>query len=286
MLPFKKILIHVHHHIDSAVVIHKLKDLCDFANIELHFVYVIPFFSWKKFIGLTPSKIKAAKKSRVLQKKIEADMMLNEIQTNVFSIFPDASIFSEVIIDTSINQALVYYINEHNIDLVLSIRQTLKNVFYQTGISHNYIIQHANCPVLSVNAGVYHQNIKSILIPVYSFLPDKKIELATAFAKKYNAQIYIITILNDNEAQSKVIADVFYLTYKKLKDEGFNPHYKMLSGANAPEVLIEYAHQVNADMILINPDKNTHAKSLIKRSLADFLSPVSPLQVLMLQPAI
>lgn len=53
----------------------------------------------------------------------------------------------------------------------------------------------------------------------------------------------------------------------------------MLSGANAPEILIQYAHQVNADMILINPKKNTPAKSIIKRSLADFLSPVSPSQV-------
>ncbi|NIM33975.1 MAG: hypothetical protein GTN67_00460, partial [Hydrotalea flava] len=53
------------------------------------------------------------------------------------------------------------------------------------------------------------------------------------------------------------------------------------------EILIKYAHQVNADMILINPEKGTPGKkSIIKRSLADFLSPISPLQVLMLQPAI
>ncbi|WP_298301339.1 hypothetical protein [Hydrotalea sp.] len=286
MLPFQKILILIHHNIDSEIAIHKLRDLCDGPGIELHFIFVIPYFSWRKLIGIAPGKIKAIKNSRILQKKIEADMLLNEIQTNVFRSFPEVAIFAEVIIDASVNQALVQYIKEQRIDLVLSIRQTLKNIFYQNAVNHNYIIQHAQCPVLSVNAGTIYHTIKSILIPVYSFLPDKKIELASAFAKKYNAQIYIITILNENEAQSKVIADVFYLTYKKLKEEGFNPHYKMLSGANAPEILIQYAHQVNADMILINPEKNTPAKSIIKRSLADFLSPVSPLQVLMLQPAI
>jgi nucleotide-binding universal stress UspA family protein len=114
-------------------------------------------------------------------------------------------------------------------------------------------------------------------------LPDKKIELASAFARQYNAQMYIITILNDNEEQSKVIADVFYLTYKSLKDEGFNPYYEMLSGANAPDILVQYAQQINADMILINPETNKKENSFIKRSLNNFLSPVSPLKGLMMQ---
>jgi hypothetical protein len=195
-------------------------------------------------------------------------------------------------------------------------------LYYSAGINHTYIIQNANCLVVSLNEGLLQQNIKSILIPVYSLgmsayykpgmglqllreeilgpgrfdsafsyyvhqwafnLPDKKIGLASAFARLYNAQIYIITILNDNEEQSKVIADVFYLTYKHLKDEGFNPHYKMLSGANAPDILVQYAQQINADMILINPENNKKENSFIKRSLNNFLSPVSPLQVLMMQ---
>ncbi|RTL55945.1 MAG: hypothetical protein EKK39_01980 [Sphingobacteriales bacterium] len=287
MLPFQKILILIHNNIDAEIAIHKLKDLYEHPCTELHFVCVIKYFSWRKFIGLKPQQQRALKNSRIRQKKIEAEMLLNEIQTKVFQAFPDAIIYTQIVVDASVNHALVQYINLASIDLVLSIRQTLKNIFYQTGININYIIQHAGCPVLSVNAGTMNHSIKSILIPVYSFLPDKKIELASAFAKKYNAQIYIITILNDNEAQSKIIADVFYLTYKKLKDEGFNPHYKMLSGVNSPEILIKYAHQVNADMILINPEKGTPGKkSIIKRSLADFLSPLSPLQVLMLQPAI
>lgn len=283
MLPFKKILVLINYNINSETVIKKIAAFADNPALELHFIFVIPYFSWKTILGFKQSVNKHFKNKRMLQKKIEADIVLNEIQTVVFKTYPDIAVYTGVLIDGAINPALVQYIHENQIDLVLSIRQSLKNLHYSAGINHNYIVQNANCPVLSVNGGFLQQNIKSILIPVYSFLPDKKIELASAFARQYNAQIYIITILNDNEEQSKVIADVFYLTYKRLKDEGFNPHYKMLSGANAPDILVQYAQQINADMILINPEKNKKENSFIKRSLNNFLSPVSPLQVLMMQ---
>jgi hypothetical protein len=119
MLPFKKILVLINYNINSETVIKKIATaFADNPALELHFIFVIPYFSWKTILGFKQSVNKDFKKKRMLQKKIEADIVLNEIQTVVFKTYPDIAVYTGVLIYGAINPTLLQYIHENQIDLV------------------------------------------------------------------------------------------------------------------------------------------------------------------------
>jgi len=128
--------------------------------------------------------------------------------------------------------------------------------------------------------------IRPILLSVGSFVSEIQVQASLAFARKFNTQIYLVTILDSDEIHSRQNADAFYLTYKRLTEYGHTPHYKILQGKQDIGVILRYADQVKADLLLVAPEKKKNLFGWMNKSVTDLLHPLSTLQVLMLRPQI
>jgi K+-sensing histidine kinase KdpD len=141
--------------------------------------------------------------------------------------------------------------------------------------------------MLTVTQGCLNHPVKLILLPVSTSVPERKIQIAIEFARKNNGHIHLVTWLKgDDEMSSKTRIDAFYKTYKILKECGYPPQYKILSGFDSREVLLQYAYRVNADLILLSSENESFITGLIKKTITNLLQPLSALHVMMLHPNI
>jgi len=285
MLPFREILIPVDDVTDSDVAVKKVLELYESTETTIHLVFIIRYIGWHNFFT-TGRGGQEDKKTFIKQRKVQAEAKLRDTKNKIRSQSKYSLVITKVLAEPAVTNTLIRYINQNHIDLIVIPKQKQKRFVLFPGININKITRVTGSVVLTVTPSCLQHPIKCILLPVYSFIPERKIELASAFAKKYNSHIYIITILDNNEEKAKIIADAFYLTYKKLKDYGHTPHYKVLSGIHSADLLLRYAQQINADMILLNPGKESTISGIINKTITDLLHPLSSLHVLMLRPTI
>ncbi len=148
----------------------------------------------------------------------------------------------------------------------------------------NRLAKSSSCPVLTIRRGSMQNKIKTIVVPVRSFIPYRKIELAMEFAKRDRAKIHVVTL------QSKMVSwntDRNYLleTYRLLKSRLTNAvEYHVLNGTNLPRATLDYAKHIGADMILVNPFSETKITVFTGKHMNDLLLASSKLQILSVEP--
>jgi uncharacterized protein YjbI with pentapeptide repeats len=129
-----------------------------------------------------------------------------------------------------------------------------------------------------------HNKIKTIIVPVRSFIPHRKIELAIAFAKKDRAKIHVVTLQNKMAAWN-TNRNHFIETYFILKSRLTNTvEYHVLNGSNLPKATLHYAELIGADLILANPCAETKITGLTGKHMNDMILASSKLQILSVEP--
>lgn len=283
MIPYKNILIPIDSVHQAQVAAEKALDLSDPSETCIHLVSVIQLQSFWQRIFYTKSFIQKqqyfTKRSAIAARKIEA------IKATIANISPHTVVKTSIIIEIAISDQLIKYAVQHDIDLVVNThKSTRSGLNWLKKDWSEELARKASVAVLTVTKGCLNHPIKSILLPVKSFVPERKIQVALAYAKKFNAHIHLVTLLDNNDSTAKIKVDAFYLTYKILSEYGHPPQYKILQGADSDAALLRYADQIKADMILVNPHKKKRIPGIMRQKMADMLNPISALHILTLKP--
>lgn len=284
MVPFKNILIPVDSTYNSQIALEKAIELGDALETTIHLVSVIRFDTLWQRLFYTEAIVKQqryfAKHKQLSEKKIDT------LKDKIKLLSPQTVIRSAVMIETASTENLIKYTQQNEIDLVISTNQKASKGFslFRKDVGEE-LARKGNVAVLTVTKGCLNHPIKSILLPITSFVPERKIQMALSFAKKFNAHIHLVTLLDNNsDVTSKIRIDAFYLTYKILTEYGHSPQYKILQGSDNDAALLHYADQIKADMILVNPEKKNRIPGFIRGKITDMLTPLSALHVLTLKP--
>lgn len=283
MIPYKNILIPIDSVHQAQVAAEKALELSDPSKTCIHLVSVIQLQSFWQRIFYTKSFIQKqqyfTKRSAIAARKIEA------IKATIANISPHTVVKTSIIIEIAISDQLIKYAVQHDIDLVVNThKSTRSGLNWLKKDWSEELARKASVAVLTVTKGCLNHPIKSILLPVKSFVPERKIQVALAYAKKFNAHIHLVTLLDNNDSTAKIKVDAFYLTYKILSEYGHPPQYKILQGADSDAALLRYADQIKADMILVNPHKKKRIPGIMRQKMADMLNPISALHILTLKP--
>ena len=148
----------------------------------------------------------------------------------------------------------------------------------------NRLAKSTGYPVLTVMSRTVDTKIKIIVIPVGSFIPNRKIELVIEFAKKYRGTIHLVTIPNWIDTEDKN-GNSFLETYRILK-AGLTSsvEHHILKGNNFPKAILEYAECIGADIIFVNPGTETKISNLTGKQINDALTSSSKLKILSIEP--
>lgn len=280
-MPFKNILIPVDSLYNAQIAVDKALELSEAGETTIYLVAIIKYESfWHKLIYTNTQK-----QPRLNRKKELARKKLETLREKIYDVVPQILVKTIVIAETTISNNLLRFVQEQEIDLVIATNQQQKTgfSFFRKNIQEDLSVK-ANLAVLTVTKGCLNHPIKSIVLPVTSFVPERKIHMALAFSKRFNAHIHLVTILDSNDVNTKIRIDAFYLTYKILSELGHSPQYKILHGNDSDMSLVRYANQVKADMILVNPEKKKMIPGFFQGKITDMMQPLSALHILTLKP--
>jgi nucleotide-binding universal stress UspA family protein len=174
------------------------------------------------------------------------------------------------------------YIKELEIDLlVIGVKKPhwLRD-FLIEGMTKR-IMRSVQSEVLSVHGEGNPKRLKKIVLPVGKFIPEKGIKLAHQLARKFGANLHLISSSKSgdnlvNQEYRNLIA-----SYQLLKEITNMPvECKTLSGDDLAQATMKYAECIDADMILMDGGSKNHITDNVLRKCRNILLRRSSIPVL------
>lgn len=139
-------------------------------------------------------------------------------------------------------------------------------------------------PVLTAKPGSLKNQIRTVVIPVGSKFPKRKLELLESWKGKPGFSIRLVSCLGHNK-EDECSKDSLLNTFRMLKTSWSGAvEYDVVRGNNQVKALLKYCRKVNADMLIVYPGVETNAGIFPGRHIADLLPPDSRTQILAIQP--
>jgi nucleotide-binding universal stress UspA family protein len=179
------------------------------------------------------------------------------------------------------------YAIKNRIDLVmLGKTHPLFSVgwFMHSGI--NRLSKKTGCPVLTLQSRANLDSVRNIVMPVSSsFLPIRKLMFATYLAKKYNSRLHLVTLSGSHPKPDPGANAYLLKAYRLIRDNTEVPvECKTLPGENIATITLQYAKDVKADLIVINPGTESLLSGFINRIFSRFLFNESRIPVMTVAP--
>lgn len=115
------------------------------------------------------------------------------------------------------------------------------------------IIRSVNSEVLCVYPESNSNKLKKIVLPIGKYIPKRKIKLAYELAKKFTANVHLISLTRNGRTLSNEDTKILMASYQYLKDITNIPiACKTVAGNNLAQATIQYAEDIGADLILVN----------------------------------
>jgi Universal stress protein family len=175
----------------------------------------------------------------------------------------------------------------HHIDLVVIPRYTrffLNEWLYDFNI--NRLARETDCPVLTITQDMDITHVKNIVVPINDFLPIRKLTTATYIARQFNAIIHLMGYKEEVQEKEKDDSKWVSRAYQLLNDHTHlkihrSPiYYGNSMGGNT----LSYARQVNADLIVVNPGKESISGGWFNHLMGRCLYKRSDIPVLTIAP--
>ena len=220
------------------------------------------------------------RKNRGLRKSVYQSNQLSDLQNKYGKDLEKGLTLSTHTTNGNTEDALASFISLHKIDLVLIDGERNGFPFLKNSINASRLAAQANCPVLYLQSNPALSDLKIIVMPVGRSLPINKIRVAAYLAKLYCASIHLVT----REKNGLMYEELAYMqkALQVLKDNTDLPvKCKTLSGESLGDIALQYAHEVHAGLILINPGQESFLSGMINRIFSRFVFNESKIPVMM-----
>jgi nucleotide-binding universal stress UspA family protein len=151
------------------------------------------------------------------------------------------------------------------------------------GSNATKIVTYADCPVITVRHGVDpHKVISKIVFPIDSTRQTRqKAPFTSILAVAFHAEIHILKLYSSKIKSIRNLVDGYANQVIKLL-QSKNIRYKIaeMDASNLTSVAIEYAKDVEADLITIMTEQETSASNILLGTFAQQMINNSPVPVL------
>lgn len=273
---FNNILVPIEFNKNAEPIIEEAAELARHFDCNIHLLYVIPEKVFARQHAQSDTGGGNAYETSLTQK-------ISHLQHAYNHYIGAAQHLYTAVQKGSLENVIVAYTIKHHIDLVV-LKKT-RNSFISNwfrDLSINRLARKVRCPVLTLQTNVNLDSVKNIVLPVGTFLPVRKLMFATYLAKKYNSRLHLVALSNNHQQSLHKDDNVYLLkAYRLIRDNTEVPvECKSLNGHNIAGITLQYAKTVNADLIVINPGKESLLPGVISRIFTKFLYNESSIPVL------
>ena len=149
------------------------------------------------------------------------------------------------------------------------------------------VIKHAPCPVISLRHHTQDVNFNKILLPIdLTRETGEKLKLGVEFAQNFNAGLILLTILEQNDEESKKRLNkrlkmaLDHIRKNKVPVESTT----LIKKGDISDLVINYAHESGADLIAIMTQQELAFRETLLGSNASHVVNHSPIPVLSIRP--
>jgi nucleotide-binding universal stress UspA family protein len=199
-------------------------------------------------------------------------------------LMPNSEVLLHLTRGGSIENVVIEKALETDSQLIIIAKQSGKKWLRLVNpVSPTDIARETHSGVLIVKPGSFYNKIKSIVLPVRSFIPLHKVDMLFPLVYHKGITIYLVSIL-DTEADSLdlyLATHALNETYRILKEEAVcHIIYKQTKPNNMATTLLDFAASVQADLLMVNPDEADVWSLTGMLDVSDLLASRSSLQVM------
>jgi len=265
---FKNILIPVDFTLATEIAVQKSLELIDPVNSSVYLLHVSPTKSAKKNVG----------NGTIAQ--------LLKYKTIIDEAFPGLLVQMSVVRCKNIQDAVAEKAEEIKPDLIIIAKNSNRKWFsFNKTIDPGKLATKTHCATLVIKPGSVKNKIQSIVIPVISRVPARKLDMLIPLAARKKATVFLLSMMSeatgfDDSSTSHALIE----TYRLLKGEvNCQVYHKIISGNNIARAALQFAKKVDADILLVNPEESK-VSSFARLDITDMLMRDSKLQVLAVDP--
>jgi len=276
---FRTILVPVDFSINTQVAVKKCLEIIEPEGTIIHLFHVhTPNSTWRSDLKeiLSARKLMERGDFSVASKKLlQWKSLIEDNHSNVKVV---VDIVEAATVENAITEKAMRLMPD--IVIVGKNRNHSRLPFLNT-VSPHRIAKVTGFPVLTVKPGSIYNKVKSIVVPIGTFVPQKKMELLLALRHKYRLSIHLVTIMSGKQNANEFSAHALLTSYRFLRDVTNCPlAHEVVRGSNIARSTLKFAQQIKADMLVVDSDKETTITSFPGKYISDELTPNSRLQIL------
>ncbi len=156
---------------------------------------------------------------------------------------------------------------------------------YWMGSTAVRVVQDAPCPVLSIRAGYnFHKQLERIVVPIrVNANSRQKVPPAASMAKIFGSEVHVLGLLELKEEEGALRTYVSQST-DYLEREGVPYSFLIREFSNYSDTVLNYAEEVNADLVVINTEQDKIISQLFLGTNAQQIVNKSQIPVLCIHP--
>jgi nucleotide-binding universal stress UspA family protein len=275
---FKNILIPVDFEINTEMAIKKAIELSEDGETTINLFHVQSKSVFSKLLNYQNVIYAVNSETTALSDFEKLNQWKNLIEENC----PGINVIADIKKAPSIQYAIINKAKAIEADLVVICKHSGSKFFtYFNTVFPNHIAKMSGVPVLTFKPGSAFVKTKCIVVPIGPTIPKRKIDMLVTLKQKFRISIHLVTILKREQNSNEFSAYALMQTYKFLKNMVQCPlHHEVLHGDNVAVAALNYANDIKADMLLVEPEAETKLSAFPKKHINDELKPNSKLQIL------
>lgn len=280
---FRNILLPVDFGINTEMAVKKAIELSDSTDATIHLYHVEKPGFLRSFLKLIwPYNNRSILKNFV---RDEIHFKLSQWRELIEANYPAVRVAINIDHSSHVQKSIIQKAKELNADLIVIGKHSYHKwfTFFNT-VSPNKIAKATGCPVFTFKPGSIYTGIRSIVVPIGPSIPQRKVDLIVALKQKFRITIHLVTVISKKQNANEFSAYSLLETYRFLKDIVQCPlNHEVLHGENVAKSTYDYATNIKADMLLVEPEAETKLSSFPKKYIIDEMKPGSKLQILAVQ---
>ncbi|HLY72062.1 MAG TPA: universal stress protein [Puia sp.] len=269
MPAFKNILLPVDFSSNTELAVNKAIDFADAGGADVHLLHVV------------------RSKRHWNEPHVNEISQLEQLSKLLHFTSQNVRVDAQIVSSHSFENAIVEKANDIHPDLIIIAKNSNRKFFpIKKKIFPGHLAKKSRCAVLTAKPGSLDNKIKSIVIPVRSNIPKRKLELLVPLAWKKNITVYLVSMLNKLNGFADYDASLSHTlieTFRLLKGEvNCQVFHEIISGQNIARTALRFAKLVDADILLTNPEE-IKISDFSGLDISDMLMRDSKLQVLTIE---
>ena len=228
-------------------------------------------------VGSTPDAMIAVKQSYNLARTTKSKLVLLGVETShtpfnqkfFNSIVEDAKKNSGSPVESMVRSGNIY-------DELTKVANILNPLFIVMRITEKLsadkligrnafkMVRQSKHPVITIRGDIQREGCKVILLPIDVTRESReKVDRAIELAQLFGSEIKVICIMeHKNKDEQHKLDIIAHQVVKVIKEKGIACTAETRYGKNIPKLVIDYGHEVNADLIIIMSQEKLHLSEM------------------------